>query len=139
MGFDEKKGEDKKEATAVSETNKVADSDAETDNEGGGGRPMSESSFYTTEEEEDEDTANKIQLGPQVTLKEQFEKDKDDESLRRWKEQLLGSVDINAVGGMISVPFVAVSVPFPFFFFWQQEKPQSLFKCVRVNPVLGCP
>lgn len=76
MGFDEKKGEDKKEATAVSETNKVADSDAETDNEGGGGRPMSESSFYTTEEEEDEDTANKIQLGPQVTLKEQFEKDK---------------------------------------------------------------
>nr|GMD11345.1 rho GDP-dissociation inhibitor 1-like [Ipomoea batatas] len=34
MGFDEKKGEDKKEATAVSETNKVADSDAETDNEG---------------------------------------------------------------------------------------------------------
>nr|GMD10139.1 rho GDP-dissociation inhibitor 1-like [Ipomoea batatas] len=98
MGFDEKKGEDKKEATAVSETNKVADSDAETDNEGGGGRPMSESSFYTTEEEEDEDTANKIQLGPQVTLKEQFEKDKDDESLRRWKEQLLGSVDINAVG-----------------------------------------
>ncbi|XP_019169162.1 PREDICTED: rho GDP-dissociation inhibitor 1 [Ipomoea nil] len=91
MGFDEKKGEDKKEATAV------ADSDAETDNEGGGGRPMSESSFCTTEEEE-EDTANKIQLGPQVTLKEQFEKDKDDESLRRWKEQLLGSVDINAVG-----------------------------------------
>ncbi|CAH9081645.1 unnamed protein product [Cuscuta epithymum] len=102
MGFDENKGEEKQaeeEVTAVSETNKVADSDAETDNEAPVvGRHMSESSLYTTEDEEEEDSANKIQLGPQVTLKEQFEKDKDDESLRRWKEQLLGSVDINAVG-----------------------------------------
>ncbi|CAH9093493.1 unnamed protein product [Cuscuta epithymum] len=61
-------------------------------------RHMSESSMYTTEDEEDDETESKIQLGPQVTLKEQFEKDKEDESLRRWKEQLLGSVDINAVG-----------------------------------------
>ncbi|KAJ0963686.1 hypothetical protein J5N97_028808 [Dioscorea zingiberensis] len=30
--------------------------------------------------------------GPLVSLKEQLEKDKDDESLRRWKEQLLGSI-----------------------------------------------
>ncbi|XP_022979079.1 rho GDP-dissociation inhibitor 1-like [Cucurbita maxima] len=49
------------------------------------------------EDDEDED-GRKIELGPQCTLKQQFEKDKDDESLRRWKEQLLGSVDISAVG-----------------------------------------
>ncbi|KAJ6334147.1 hypothetical protein OIU78_011119 [Salix suchowensis] len=39
-----------------------------------------------------------LDLGPQVSLKEQLEKDKDDDSLRRWKEQLLGSVDMSAVG-----------------------------------------
>ncbi|KAL3519378.1 hypothetical protein ACH5RR_017527 [Cinchona calisaya] len=61
-------------------------------------RQMSESSMYTTEDEEDEDSDANIQLGPQFTLKELQEKDKDDESLRRWKEQLLGSVDINSVG-----------------------------------------
>ncbi|KAF9606906.1 hypothetical protein IFM89_029505 [Coptis chinensis] len=31
--------------------------------------------------------------GPLLTLKEQLEKDKDDESLRRWKEKLLGCVE----------------------------------------------
>ncbi|KAF8409662.1 hypothetical protein HHK36_005741 [Tetracentron sinense] len=56
---------------------------------------MSEASCYATEEEDDE---GKIELGPQRTLKEQVEKDKEDESLRRWKEQLLGSVDFNSVG-----------------------------------------
>ena len=75
--------------------------------------------------DEDDEEERKIELGPQCTLKEQLEKDKvlffvfssetymnfsttlslvcvcvqDDESLRRWKEQLLGSVDINSVGG----------------------------------------
>ncbi|KAE8714504.1 Rho GDP-dissociation inhibitor 1 [Hibiscus syriacus] len=39
-----------------------------------------------------------LDLGPQFSLKEQLEKDKDDESLRRWKEQLLGSVDMSTVG-----------------------------------------
>jgi hypothetical protein len=28
---------------------------------------------------------------------------KDDESLRKWKEQLLGSVDLSAVGGSLSL------------------------------------
>ncbi|KAL6000502.1 Rab GDP dissociation inhibitor alpha [Asimina triloba] len=51
-----------------------------------------------TEFEVDEEGDENIDLGPQFSLKEQLEKDKDDESLRRWKEQLLGSVDINAVG-----------------------------------------
>ncbi|XP_072975861.1 rho GDP-dissociation inhibitor 1-like isoform X1 [Typha angustifolia] len=31
--------------------------------------------------------------GPLIPLKEQLEKDKDDESLRRWKEKLLGCID----------------------------------------------
>ncbi|XP_057415945.1 rho GDP-dissociation inhibitor 1-like [Lotus japonicus] len=60
-------------------------------------RHVSESSIAITEDDDD-DLERKIELGPQVTLKEQLEKDKDDESLRRWKEQLLGSVDVNAVG-----------------------------------------
>ncbi|XP_055811244.1 rho GDP-dissociation inhibitor 1-like [Solanum dulcamara] len=79
----------------------IAESDSEIEHEHGEkivSRQMSESSLYTTEDEEEDETNNKIELGPQCTLKEQFEKDKDDESLRRWKEQLLGSVDINAVG-----------------------------------------
>merc|ERR1712137_149589 len=46
----------------------------------------------------DDENSNKLQLGPQYTLKEQLEKDKDDESLRRWKEQLLGSVDFDNAG-----------------------------------------
>lgn len=58
-------------------------------------RQPSEASCYATEDEEEE--AN-LQLGPKVSIKEHLEKDKDDESLRRWKEQLLGSVDANAVG-----------------------------------------
>ncbi|XP_038877932.1 rho GDP-dissociation inhibitor 1-like [Benincasa hispida] len=58
------------------------------------------------EEEEiiEEDEENKLKLdrgmdlGPQFSLKEQLEKDKDDESLRKWKEQLLGCVDLSAIG-----------------------------------------
>uniref|UniRef100_A0A0D9VKA8 Rho GDP-dissociation inhibitor 1 n=1 Tax=Leersia perrieri TaxID=77586 RepID=A0A0D9VKA8_9ORYZ len=51
------------------------------------------------EEEDDEEKVPKaIDLGPMVSIKDQLEKDKDDESLRRWKEQLLGSVDLNSVG-----------------------------------------
>lgn len=42
-----------------------------------------------------------LDLGPQLSLKEQLEKDKEDESLRKWKEQLLGSVDLSAVGETI--------------------------------------
>ncbi|KAK1430925.1 hypothetical protein QVD17_14053 [Tagetes erecta] len=53
----------------------------------------SESSCYATEDEED----TQIHLGPKISIKEHLEKDKDDESLRRWKEQLLGGVDVNQV------------------------------------------
>ncbi|KAI4311929.1 hypothetical protein MLD38_036793 [Melastoma candidum] len=60
-------------------------------------RSPSEGSFYATDNDEDEE-GRKLELGPQCTIKEHLEKDKDDESLRRWKEQLLGSVDFEAVG-----------------------------------------
>ncbi|KAI3702616.1 hypothetical protein L6452_28363 [Arctium lappa] len=70
----------------------------ERENDGNLKRVESESSLCETEDEGEDAEGNKIQLGPQCTLKEQFEKDKDDESLRKWKEQLLGNVDINDVG-----------------------------------------
>lgn len=103
MGFDDKNKEGKEESAPVCEGKKggIADSDSEIEHEvheNKVSRQMSESSMYTTEDEDEDENTNKIELGPQCTLKEQFEKDKDDESLRRWKEQLLGSVDINAVG-----------------------------------------
>lgn len=65
------------------------------------GRTASEASLCATEEEEEDDegkAAKMIDLGPQVSIRHHMEKDKDDESLRRWKEQLLGSVDMNSVG-----------------------------------------
>lgn len=97
MGFDDdKEGGGNKSPLHGSGSNH----DPEVEPETGGrvSRQMSEGSLYATEDEEEEDIESKIQLGPQCTLKELSEKDKDDESLRRWKEQLLGSVDINAVG-----------------------------------------
>ncbi|XP_060212730.1 rho GDP-dissociation inhibitor 1-like [Lycium barbarum] len=93
--------ESDKEGNKGGSATPIVESDSEVEHEPGEknvSRQMSESSLYTTEDEEEDETNNKIELGPQCTLKEQFEKDKDDESLRRWKEQLLGSVDINSVG-----------------------------------------
>ncbi|KAJ0234046.1 Rho GDP-dissociation inhibitor 1 [Hirschfeldia incana] len=98
MGFDDnnknKDGDD-------GNTSKMASSHQHegTDDEGAGGslgRQMSEASLSAAEEEEDDDS--KLQLGPQYTIKEHLEKDKDDESLRKWKEQLLGSVDVTNIG-----------------------------------------
>lgn len=84
---------------------------------GGISRNMSESSIHGTETdlEEDDDEERKIALGPQCTLKEQLEKDKDDESLRRWKEQLLGSVDMEAVGETLEpdVKIVSLAIKSP--------------------------
>jgi len=90
-------GEEHSEASKTLTTAKTA-TDEENDSAPGGlVRRMSESSIYATDQEDEDDEGRKIELGPQYTLKEQFEKDKDDESLRRWKEQLLGSVDFNSV------------------------------------------
>ncbi|KAM0063060.1 putative Rho protein GDP-dissociation inhibitor [Helianthus debilis subsp. tardiflorus] len=85
-------------------------------------RIQSESSIDETEDEGDEEPEdnnnnnnNKIELGPQCTLKSQLEKDKDDESLRKWKEQLLGNVDINDVGESLEseVKIISLSIASP--------------------------
>lgn len=69
-----------KEGTKGGTKTPIADSDSEIEHEHVGeknvSRQMSESSLYTTEDEEEDETNNKIELGPQCTLKEQFEKDK---------------------------------------------------------------
>ncbi|KAE8685243.1 Rho GDP-dissociation inhibitor 1 [Hibiscus syriacus] len=74
-----------------------------------------ESSFYTTDQDDDHHDESKLHLGPQRTLKEQLEKDKDDESLRKWKEQLLGGVDINNIGETLDpvVKFISVAIVSP--------------------------
>ncbi|XP_054793324.1 rho GDP-dissociation inhibitor 1-like isoform X2 [Prosopis cineraria] len=84
----------------VSETKHTATTDTEESGDERGGRFYShsrQSSVAATDDDDDEERS-KIELGPQCSLREQLEKDKDDESLRKWKEQLLGSVDIDAVG-----------------------------------------
>ncbi|KAG8642132.1 rho GDP-dissociation inhibitor 1 [Manihot esculenta] len=98
MGLDGNENEGSAEKTGNLET--------ETSHQEGGDdsshkykRQMSESSMDATDhDDEDDEEGNKIQLGPQCTLKEQLEKDKDDESLRKWKEQLLGTVDFENIG-----------------------------------------
>lgn len=99
MGFDEnKEGGEENTSKPMPHHHETTDDEAAAGEDLG--RQMSETSLYATEEEEDDEggLSNKIQLGPQCTLKEHLEKDKDDESLRKWKEQLLGSVDINNIG-----------------------------------------
>lgn len=98
MGFDENKecGEGA-EVSKAHEDNNAGDVVSEEKIT----REMSDVSIVATEDEEEEETEGKIDLGPQYTLKEQLEKDKDDESLRKWKEQLLGSVDLNSIGEVL--------------------------------------
>ncbi|GAB4859368.1 Rab GDP dissociation inhibitor alpha, variant 2 [Ancistrocladus abbreviatus] len=107
MGFDENKRREEDDGATESaysltakeeEVNKIEDE--ETGDRFGFGRQTSEVSLNATEEEEDCEGRD-IDLGPQFTLKEQLEKDKDDESLRRWKEQLLGSVDFDNAGEVL--------------------------------------
>ncbi|XP_020594311.1 rho GDP-dissociation inhibitor 1-like, partial [Phalaenopsis equestris] len=71
-------------------------------------RKMSSASVFSTDGGEDDDDDGEdddddrkganVVLGPQLALKEQLEMDKDDESLRKWKEQLLAGVDLTEVG-----------------------------------------
>ncbi|KAJ4753138.1 Rho GDP-dissociation inhibitor 1 [Rhynchospora pubera] len=79
---------------------------------------MSQATLEGSEEEEDEEDEDKLgkpNLGPRVSIKDQLEKDKDDESLRRWKEQLLGSVDLNSVGESLEseVKILSLSIVSP--------------------------
>ncbi|KAI3497249.1 hypothetical protein L1887_39733 [Cichorium endivia] len=78
-------------------------------------RVESASSLCETEDEGEDAEGNKIQIGPQCTLKELSEKDKDDESLRKWKEQLLGNVDIDNVGESLEpeVKILSLSIVSP--------------------------
>ncbi|CAN8245227.1 unnamed protein product [Cochlearia groenlandica] len=70
-----------------------------SEKESGLSRKNSDNSLSPTEDDEEDDhDHNKPELGPMVALREQLEKDKDDESLRRWKEQLIGVVDLEDVG-----------------------------------------
>ncbi|PIN20548.1 Rho GDP-dissociation inhibitor [Handroanthus impetiginosus] len=95
MGSD---GKEKDTDDWDNETNRISsatlqDPDIASDSEGRISRQPSQASCYATEDDEDLN----IQLGPKLTIREHLEKDKDDESLRRWKEQLLGGVDASAV------------------------------------------
>ncbi|XP_031279157.1 rho GDP-dissociation inhibitor 1 [Pistacia vera] len=117
MGFDEKSNESGGGGGVSGETVTKTPPNEQAKNEPVGGaisRQMSENSISATEDEE-EDEDRQIELGPLYTLKEQFEKDKDDESLRRWKEQLLGSVDINSVGETLEpdVKILSLSIKSP--------------------------
>ncbi|XP_077209993.1 rho GDP-dissociation inhibitor 1-like [Tasmannia lanceolata] len=97
-----------KDEKSCGEPSEPVDEDLEGVNTEKLSRKFSYASVCSTEnndEDEDDDgeddehkPAKNVILGPQVTLKEQFEKDGDDESLRKWKEQLLGSVDLSAFG-----------------------------------------
>ncbi|KAI5066311.1 hypothetical protein GOP47_0018935 [Adiantum capillus-veneris] len=66
-------------------------------------RQMSTSSFLDSDDDVDgvaSTTAVKAEdfvLGPLLPLKQQLEKDKEDESLRRWKQQLLGSIQLEGI------------------------------------------
>lgn len=57
-------------------------------------KSLPETASEETEVGEDEvDDKDGFSPGPLLSLKEQLEKDKDDESLRRWKEKLLGCLE----------------------------------------------
>ncbi|KAL8513805.1 hypothetical protein ACS0TY_013060 [Phlomoides rotata] len=75
-------------------------------------------------EEEEKGPFGNFVPGPLLPLKEQIEKDKEDESLRRWKEKLLGCLESDLNGqiepevkfhsiGIISSDFDEISTPFP--------------------------
>ncbi|KAM7254294.1 hypothetical protein ACFE04_031976 [Oxalis oulophora] len=76
------------------------------------------------EEEKQQQDEQGFVLGPLLSLKEQIEKDKEDESLRRWKEKLLGSVENELDGqtepevkfhsiGIVSDEFPEINTPLP--------------------------
>lgn len=53
--------------------------------------------FNGDEQESLEDSKSPLSLGPLLPLKQQLEKDKEDESLKRWKEQLLGRIQLDSI------------------------------------------
>ncbi|CAI9107582.1 OLC1v1006966C2 [Oldenlandia corymbosa var. corymbosa] len=72
----------------------------------------------------DDETSSSFVPGPLLSLKDQIEKDQEDESLRRWKEKLLGCVESDLNGqmepevkfhsiGIISSDFREINTPLP--------------------------
>ncbi|XP_074369272.1 rho GDP-dissociation inhibitor 1-like isoform X2 [Apium graveolens] len=81
-------------ATDESMATTSINSEEASDTEGGSlSRQHSDSSICQTEDEEDP----RVLLGPKMSIRQHLEIDKDDDSLRRWKEQLLGSVEATEV------------------------------------------
>ncbi|XP_020240372.1 rho GDP-dissociation inhibitor 1 [Cajanus cajan] len=90
-------------------------------------RKEAEEEDETEEEEEDDLDHHKNTAfvpGPLLSLKDQIERDKEDESLRRWKEKLLGCMESELDGqidpevkfhsiGIISEDFGEVITPLP--------------------------
>ncbi|XP_021895238.1 rho GDP-dissociation inhibitor 1 isoform X1 [Carica papaya] len=109
MGLDN----DEKSEVSWEKTVKTPEGEENVEEESSTGHGMSrknsESSICPTEDEED-DEERKLDLGPRIALKEQLEKDKDDESLRRWKEQLLGAVDLESVGETLDPEVKVLSI-----------------------------
>ncbi|KAK9055693.1 hypothetical protein SSX86_026778 [Deinandra increscens subsp. villosa] len=76
------------------------------------------------DDEHHQEGFSKFVPGPLLPLKEQLDKDKDDESLRRWKEKLLGCVESDLNGekdpevkflsiGIISKDVGEITIPLP--------------------------
>ncbi|CAM0957852.1 unnamed protein product [Alopecurus aequalis] len=61
---------------------------------------VEEEASVSMAEEDDEEDAGSVALGPKVPLKDHLQllKEGEDDSLRRWKEQLLGDVDTTKLG-----------------------------------------
>lgn len=75
MGLDDKDKSNESEVSGETMPKTPPNEENVDEQSGGMSRQMSENSISVTEDEED-DEDRKIELGPQYTLKEQFEKDK---------------------------------------------------------------
>ncbi|KAJ4822767.1 hypothetical protein Tsubulata_004161 [Turnera subulata] len=103
-------------------------------------QPLTEASATVDNEEDDDGDDNGVPApgfvpGPLLSLKEQIEKDKEDDSLRRWKEKLLGCLEEDLNGqlepevkfhsiGILSDDFGEISTPLPVN---ESQKSRALF------------
>jgi len=98
MGFDENKEGGEKSTRETVEANREADGEGKRMS-----RQMSETSVYSAEEEED-DEGNKLELGPQYTLKQQLEKDK----VCFWKKNSMLLSNVFCFFFLFFLPFFGV-------------------------------
>ncbi|GAV81799.1 Rho_GDI domain-containing protein [Cephalotus follicularis] len=118
VGVGEKKQEKRREMNKKPPSEVICDDDEEEeeeeeDDDGGGGGVKEDCGLVAA-----------FVPGPLLSLKEQIEKDKDDDSLMRWKEKLLGCVEGDLYGemgpevkfhsiGIISDDFGEITTPLP--------------------------